>query len=241
MGTPRERTETRSQSELEKEARPEELEKEKAKTLRSWGELSCFLERSEDGSVVRHDPHQSRIGYHELRAIRYAYCILGWTLPRICDTLKREGKAVARAIKKHRYNQLRERIDSTLIHRAVKGMEKDVENVVSLSTSVIKRHLSRLLRAEEELSPKDVKLVSDIGANYHRMLQLIKNRPTSINANLLNMNDEQAQDAFLTVLRKMKEDPMCDMEKLLNELQITPEEWEAAKKKGDFEDLDGVN
>lgn len=120
-------------------------------------------------------------------------------------------------------------------------MEGDVESVVSLSTAVITRHLSRLLRAEEELSPKDVKLVSDIGANYHRMLQLIKNRPTSINANLLNMNDEQAQEAFLTVLRKMKEDPMCDMEKLLNELNITPEEWEAAKKKGDFEDLDGVN
>ena len=56
---------------------------------------------------------------------------------------------------------------------------------------------------------KDAKLASDIMANYHRVVQLVKNKPTSITKAFESMSQQELiESAAELALSSMKDDPM---------------------------------
>lgn len=166
------------------------------------------------------------VGYQEKRAIRFAYCVMGWTPLKIADHMGRSYKFVANQVDRNGYKGLRKRLDAELIKNATKGMEADVESVVGLTTTALTRWLTQVVKDPAPLSAKDAKLISDIGANFHRILQLVKNKPTNISQTLPAMSDEIATEAFVKLITKMKEDPMFDMPKFLKETGVTKEDFE---------------
>ena len=187
---------------------------------KTWQNLKALMASIEAG-VIKPATYGS-IGYHEKRAIRFAYCVMGWHPSKIAANIGRHANTVNSIIVRHKMKRLRERIEERLISDACRGLEKGVETVVGLSTRAIEKWLGRCLQTDRELTPKDIKLISDVGANYHRILQLIRGDPTNINRNLEEMTEESAQETLITALKRMREDPMCDFAKTLNELGINP-------------------
>lgn len=186
-----------------------------------------FMESEDSGKSFPTHNKKTALGYQEKRAIRFAYCVLGWPAAKISFAMGRTQRAVFKMIYRHKMPQLKARIESDLISKAVRGMESDVEEVTALTTSALKRWLTGVLTNDAPLTPKDAKLISDIGANFHRILQLIKNKPTSINKTVKDMTDDMALQSMVDVLKKMKEDPMFDMDKFLAECGISKEELKA--------------
>lgn len=168
---------------------------------------------------------------NEIRAIRYAYCVLGWSNLKIAKALNKHFRTVNRVIVKRRYEELRQKIDEQMVRNAVTGMEEDVKGVTSLTVAALKRYLTQVVKDPDmKLSVKDAKLISDIGANFHRIFQLIQNKPTAIHASLPAMTEEETRKAFFDVVRKMKEDPMFDPEEFIKSTGITREQFESAMK-----------
>ena len=187
----------------------------------SWDQLNAFLKAANQG-VLTPNP-RGPISFNEERAIRFAYCVLGWKAGDIAASIGREAQSVYRVIIRRKFTALRKKLDQDILTRSLAGVSENVEGVVSLTTQALTRYLTDVVKQETPLSPKDAKLLSDIGANYHRILQLIKSRPTSISAPA-ELSDEQAQTALISIIKKAKEDPMFDMEVFCRELNVTPDE-----------------
>lgn len=168
------------------------------------------------------------VGYQETRAIRFAYCVLGWKAINIAKATGRSNHYICQIIHVNRFNALRARIEKEIVKKAVKGISSDVEEVTALTATALKRYLTDIVKTEAPLSAKDAKLISDIGANFHRILQLIKGKPTSI-SKVAEMTDAMAIESLGTVLKRMKQDPMFDMKKFLAEWHLTPEELKAVE------------
>lgn len=214
-----EREETRPQP--EKSAVESKPSKDDQELFYSWERLARLF-RAMGEEAVKPDP-KGMVGYHEGRAIRFAYCVLGWPSHEIASATGRSPQTLNNYIARWNLKGLRQKVDTQITTRAVKNISKDVEEVMGLSTSAIKRYLTQVVKTEVEISAKDAKLISDITANFHRILQLIKGKPTSI-AKAAEMTDELAIESLASILKKARQDPMFDMQKLLNELNITPEQ-----------------
>ena len=183
-------------------------------------------------AVVVPDP-KGAISYHEIRAVRFAYCVLGWSALKIARAMGRSYPVLRQMIHVKRFHPLRARIEKEIIRKAVKGIASDVEEVTALTATALKHYLTDIVKTEAPLSAKDAKLISDIGANFHRILQLIKGKPTSI-SKVSEMTDAMAIETLASTLKQMKQDPMFDMQKFLAELNLSPEDAKTLSQ--EFED-----
>lgn len=218
----REEAETEPEGEVSPAKKKEEREEYRAPAL--FRQLKTLFEAASDGVIEFNPIARSHPNEAEIRAIRFAYCALGWSAIRISEALGRNYRCVSRVIYKGKYQKLRERVDERLIKNAVGRMEGDVEAVTALTTAALKRYLTQVVHGDKEMSVKDAKLISDIGANFHRILQLLKNKPTAIHANLGSMSEEGSIEALVGVLKRMRQDPMFDMDAFLSRVGLTREE-----------------
>lgn len=247
-----EERQTLSETEAQEIAEEEEVEEASGKKPRKkhdgptmqavalFQQLKGLFEAAEDGVIEFNPPSRKHPNEAELRAIRFAYCALGWSAVKISQALGRNYRTIVSAIYRHRYIRVREKVDQQLIKRAIGRMEGDVEAVTALTTAALKRFLTQAIQSDRELTVKDAKLISDIGANFHRILQLIKNKPTAIHANIQNVSEEASIEALVGVIRSMKEDPMFDMDAFLARVGLTREEVRGAieKEGGSLDDFD---
>ena len=207
------------------------VDRDEKEVVASWQQLSRLMTLAGEEEFT---PNPSGpIGYHEMRAVRFAYCVLGWSALKIAKATGRGYPTLRQLIYVKRFNALRERIEREIVKKAVKGIASDVEEVTALTATALKHYLTDIVKTEAPLSAKDAKLISDIGANFHRILQLIKGKPTSI-SKVSEMTDAMAIETLASTLKKMKEDPMFDMQKFLSELNLSPEDAKTLSQ--EFED-----
>ena len=170
------------------------------------------------------------ISYHERRTVRFAYCVLGWSPIKIAEAINRSANFINKMILKEKLKVLRARIDAQIIKKTVTGIAKDVEEVTGLTVQVVKRGLLDMIKSEEAISEKGLKLISDITANYHRILQLCKGNPTSITKTAAEYTEDEATKMFVEVLQKKQLDPMFNMSKFLAEVKVPPEVLQELEK-----------
>lgn len=204
------------------EKTPKSPDEEANELTDSFKQLAELMHKAGQGELVLNP--KGSMGLTEKRALRFAYCVLGWSPLKISKAMGRNYATVCRAVANGRFTDLRRRVDANIIKGAVKRLEGQVEEVTALTVTCIRRWLMDSIKQEAPLTAKEAKLVSDIGANFHRILQLIKNKPTNISKTISEQSEEAAMESMVTVLRRMREDPMFDMDKFLSEVGLTKED-----------------
>lgn len=102
------------------------------------------------------------------------------------------------------WEKLRERIDTSIIERIrTEAVGKKAEDFVHKGMHIANKFLDNLIKRQDELSPKDFKLISDSIANIHRIGQLEKGAPTDI-AMYQNMNPKQLRDYLMTTAKAVR-------------------------------------
>lgn len=74
----------------------------------------------------------------------------------------------------------REKASSETLSKYVRGSLADMREIIKLSVDNLKRFLTAHSVNETIVSTKDAKLMSDILANIHRVVQLENGKPTNI-------------------------------------------------------------
>lgn len=120
---------------------------------------------------------------------------------------------------KYRWHKTKGEIDDALIRAAAKNMQGKLEDVTSLGIDVTRAFLLQLVKSGDaaRLSPKDAKMISDVTANFHRVLQLVKGEPTDIIKTVRDMGNEDLLRAALHMFKGLQEDPL-----LQSAIDVTP-------------------
>lgn len=108
------------------------------------------------------------------------------------------GRLQQRELERHLEKQLRD------------GKLKELEDIVGLSLTGLKKWLSRLVLREAELSTKEAKLLSDVIANMDRITRLESGRPTDIKRYETMSPDELREEARTIIAELKEEDPVVD-------------------------------
>lgn len=157
------------------------------------------------------------------RAVRYAYVVLGWSCNKIAFAAGKNHAVIENLVAKKRYRSLRDRVQEEIINRATKRHAEDAAEITYLTALALKKWLTQITVAEEPMTPKDAKMVSDIGANYDRIVRAIRasDQPRP-GTSLDQFGEKDAAKALLSVLARAKNDPMFDPKNFLKELNLEP-------------------
>jgi len=111
--------------------------------------------------------------------------------------------------KKTNWKTEREKNGANIFKDAQRTMiSEDYEEIVGLSIQVLKRGLQAILAREDEVGVKELKLISDVTANYHRMKQVEKGEPSDIKR-YESMTPEQIKEETRKILQEVQdEDPL---------------------------------
>lgn len=102
------------------------------------------------------------------------------------------------------WDKLRDRVDEAIIEGIRKeAIAKKAEDFVHKGMAIANKFLDNLIKRQDELSPKDFKLISDSIANIHRVGQLEKGAPTDISM-YNNMDSRQLTDYLMATARTLK-------------------------------------
>jgi hypothetical protein len=195
---------------------------EKQADAETWNDaLKVFTALSEDKDVSR--TKWGEVGYTEGRAIRYVYCIHGWGCTRIANAIGRNHKCIEAFVARHRLKRLRARIEQRVLEKGIVNLEKNFEGIMALNAQLAMQFLQHQIQNfnPDNIDYKAMKLSSEMARNYQMMLQIVRNKPTSINEHK-HITDMEATSMLVDVLKKMHDDPLFDKNAFLRELGINP-------------------
>lgn len=171
------------------------------------------------------ESHKAPTDYELKRIVRYACVILGWTIEKISLSLRVPAKEITKIVVRNDYLALRQRIDERAFMRAVRKREEGIETVVALGTDIMVQGLRKFQQDPSSLEIKDIKFVSDITANSHRISQLMKNKPTTIREEQnKKMSRDEIRAGLKELIEEMSKDPMFDLPSFLSEHNLRPED-----------------
>lgn len=146
------------------------------------------------------------------RELRYAYIVEGLDPHQMEKRFDLPNRYIWALATKYHWAKVKKELDDKLMAAAAKGLQPKLEAVVALGVHATSQFLTNLINSGEakNLSPKDAKMISDVTANHHRVLQLAKGEPTDIVRHTRDMSNEELTEAAIHLMRALKEDPLCD-------------------------------
>lgn len=204
-----------------KEPAPTKRQLKRDDELEAWAEVVQVLEAIGDKSATR--TQWGPIGYSEGRAIRYVYVVMGWGPDKICRCTGRNYKTIHSFIRVNRLRAFRDKVDARIMARGMKNLEKNFESILGLNAELTIRFLQHQVKNfdPENIDFKAMKMASDMGKNFQTMLQIIRNKPTSI---VQHKEDTEAQATadLVSLLKRLHDDPLFDRGAFLRELGLDP-------------------
>lgn len=152
--------------------------------------------------------------------IRHLYCHVGWDAIKISNASGIGLPRIRSIIQKRKLVEVKQRYDRALMKNALREQEADVEQICFLTVAALKQSLIKVVKTNPDLSMKEIKLLSDSLGSNHRVLQLIKNKPTSISETREANSDEAAIGTLTEAIKQMCQDPMFDIKKFIEEAGI---------------------
>lgn len=178
--------------------------------------LKVMTDKLDKHSQNKPQPKTGPLTEAEKRTIRHMYVVHGWSQTDIAIALNRNKITIHKAIRRGRYKEMKQRLDNKLVQNILKNIETDLSEAFTLNLAVLKRAAMQTLRSGKDVSVKDQKLSSDIMANLFRIIQVRQGKPDSIKK-VESMTDHEMRETQKEILRMMKEDPMLDVDYLMNE------------------------
>jgi hypothetical protein len=104
-----------------------------------------------------------------------------------------------------RWSKVKERVDQKIVEKIrKKAVSEQSKEFIEKGLQVGLRFIDRLLKREDEITPKDWKLVSDSIMALHRVHQLEIGKPTDISV-YEKMSPQEIQSYLLTVQKQLAE------------------------------------
>ncbi len=164
------------------------------------------------------DEHKKPTDFELKRIVRYAFCILGWTIEKISLSCEVPSQEISKIVVRNNFPAMRQRIDDRAFLRAVRQRERGIEQVVAVGTEIMLGGLRKYLKDPSSLEVKDVKFVSDITANAHRIHQLMQGKETSIRGEKkAPLTKEEIRAGLKELVGELTKDPMFDLPTFLAE------------------------
>ena len=147
----------------------------------------------------------------DLEKLKLLYAMY-FTPAEIAEKLGLSEFAVLGQIKARKLDVQREQVAEEAFREVVAAGADEFQQINTMTVTLLKRHLRKLMAREEELEAKEVKFVSEVLKNTYEILQLERGRPTSIVR--LDKHLEGKQDIREFIRAQISElqeiDPMID-------------------------------